>query len=211
MKKKKKRLQKLMDEVSTDELESSESEPFSSDDDVRDPTYQTSSSEDWSENETRTTTATTSTRLMLSKKNQRRFHSDVVNTENDKARNPLSETEDVQNLSGMEQDMQEPGNETHNLSDVSERETDNEWCDVIADIPDFAFDDSLNSLNLIFEKDHPTAKDFFFKFWDQELMELILLSMNNYVQILNKTNLPKQKYSRHASIRPFRIEELNFF
>lgn len=39
-------LMRLMEEVSTDELESLESEPYTSDDDIREPTYQGSSSEE---------------------------------------------------------------------------------------------------------------------------------------------------------------------
>lgn len=40
------RLRKLLNEVSTDESENFESEPYSSEDDIRDHTYQGSSSEE---------------------------------------------------------------------------------------------------------------------------------------------------------------------
>lgn len=49
--------------------------------------------------------------------------------------------------------MQESGNEVQNLSDVSVNGNDDEQCDTIKDIPDFAVDDFLNTLNLIFDKD----------------------------------------------------------
>lgn len=191
------RLLRLLDEVSTDELESSESEPYSSDDDVRDPTYQTSSSEESSKNENQPSTATKST----TNENQDMFHADVFEPESN----------ETLSLSYTEQDVQELDNDTQNLLDMSEGVTDDEWYDITAEIPDFLFDNSQSGLHLSFDKDLPTAKDYFYKFWNQEIMELILDSMNSYMKILTNTNLPKQKYSRHASIRPFSMEELHSF
>lgn len=101
--------------------------------------------------------------------------------------------------------------ETQNLSHVEQAISVPKVVAITREVQDVLFDDSQSGLKLSFDKDLPTSEDYFFKFWDQEVMHMILDSMNKYSEILTMTKRPKQQYSRHASIRPFSMVELQSF
>lgn len=133
------RLCKMMDEVSSGETETDD-EPFSSDDDIRDPNYSASSDTSSAENETE---------------------------------GPVPDLS-MEDREEIETPAQSP--------DIS----DDEWCEDTIDVPDFHFNAATAGIT-VDGNGLQTATEFFSLLWSNEIMDMLLKSMNKYAQILERT------------------------
>lgn len=116
------------------------------------------------------------------------------------------------NSSTSESDhTQEAGTSRNDTSTENIDDDDGEWYEHFADIPDFEFNEAISGVKINFDESLPTVKSCFDKLWDQNIMDMILTSMNNYATLLKNTNRPHKKYSRYSSIRSFTMSELNHF
>ena len=68
---------------------------------------------------------------------------------------------------------------------------DEEWCDIVADVPDFHFDPSLSGMKIDFGDSISTARESFIKLGYRDKMAMILYSITYYAVLLSNTNRPK--------------------
>lgn len=89
-------------------------------------------------------------------------------------------------------------------------DSDEDWVDVVDDIPDFNFDSSSSGVKLHFEH-APSPTEIFKALWTDDIMDLLVTCTNTYGKKMEKSKRPHPKYSRFSTFSETNKEEMYKF
>jgi len=80
------------------------------------------------------------------------------------------------------------------------------WVEDYADIPDYAFDDSLSGIKLnISESSREFPIEIFTQFWTDDIFDMLIESTNKYGENLSKANRSHKKMHKLQHSNPSRF------